>query len=459
MMDPLKPYQEEGTRFLVERQKAILADEPGLGKTRTALEAVKTLTLGSLGRDVLVVAPRMATGVWKREIQKWFGYDVIVYTGLTPPHKRKQLWAEFAERPSGLRPVLIINYNMVLEIAQRQTAWQAIICDEIHIGGLLNRKSKTYSNFRRLQSRFLFLLTGTPVRRDPSDLYAPLALLNPYQFNSYWTFVKHYCIVLDTHFGYEIAPRPKDVSAYKKMLDKYLIRHTKKQVLKELPPKTRTAVPLDMTKEQAKLYRRMAKELIMELESGEYVLAANTITKITRLRQLLVSPQLLGSKERGAALEALIELVIDEYYSERAVVVCTPYRNATTLIAEELTALGASVFVIHGKIEQAAADIAEQFQACQSKRKALVYTVKSGASFTAHAASTAFFVGYEWSAIDNLQAEDRIHRIGQTDPVNIYYFLHSGTIDEAIMERLDEKTMAKNWVLYPEEVVKCLKGL
>jgi SNF2 family DNA or RNA helicase len=100
------------------------------------------------------------------------------------------------------------------------------------------------------------------------------------------------------------------------------------------------------------------------------------------------------------------------------------------------------------------------FQRDRSVRKALVYTIKSGASFTAHSASTAFFVGYEWSAIDNLQAEDRIHRLGQTDPVNIYYFMHKNTIvDDMVMQKLDDKQMAANWILRPDEVLTEIKKI
>jgi SNF2 family DNA or RNA helicase len=79
-------------------------------------------------------------------------------------------------------------------------------------------------------------------------------------------------------------------------------------------------------------------------------------------------------------------------------------------------------------------------------------------SFNAFSASNAFFVGAEWSAIENWQAEDRIHRIGQvSDRVNIYYLLYPDTIDDPILQRLDENTFAQNWVLDPLKLLDRLK--
>ena len=83
-----------------------------------------------------------------------------------------------------------------------------------------------------------------------------------------------------------------------------------------------------------------------------------------------------------------------------------------------------------------------------------IYTIKSGASWTATDANVAFFLGYEWTCIDNEQAEDRIHRIGQEKSVRIHYILHPNTVDNLVMDKLDTKAYASNWSLKPEELMR-----
>jgi SNF2 family DNA or RNA helicase len=307
-------------------------------------------------------------------------------------------------------------------------------------------------------------LTGTPVRRGPQDLYAPLHLINDYIFSSYWEFVNKHCITIKDTFGITIEPRPKDVQSFKDMLKPYMIRRTKKEVLHELPPKTRQAIPIQMLPEQERIYNKLLTDMFYEDQGGSFIITPSKATLILRLRQLLVAPRLLGIDADSAALEALKEMAEEHFNAGRSIVVCTPFKEGVYCILEELEKLpGLSGHLYMIKGQQTAEEIhktTQGFQQDKSVRKALVYTIKSGASFTAHSASTAFFVGYEWSAIDNLQAEDRIHRLGQTDPVNIYYFMHKNTIvDDMVMQKLDDKQMAANWILRPDEVLTEIKKI
>ncbi|MFA7017825.1 MAG: SNF2-related protein [Sphaerochaetaceae bacterium] len=450
----LREYQEAGVDFLVEKHRAILADEPGLGKTVTALTALKRL--GIEEGPILVIGPKISLGVWRDEAMKWFGDESLLYSGDIPVHKRSTV-LEKLERDK--IPLLITNYAMIGDILQYRTAWQAVICDEIHLGGLLNHKSATFGKVRRLRYRYMFLITGTPVRRNPADLFAPLHLLDPFKFKSYWSFVWKHCIVIEGPFGKSIEARPKNPLGLNAMLQQYLIRRTKKKVLKELPPKTRQALKIRMTKGQAKLYTQLAEIMMVDIDRDSVVAAPNEAVQVLRLRQMLVTPQLLESREKGAALEELKELVDMEFASGRSVAVCTPFRQAVPYVREVLEELTGYIYEIHGKMKRQAADVAMAFQGCPTHRKCIIYTIKSGASFTVHAASTAFFVGYEWSAIDNLQAEERLHRIGQLNPVNIYYLMYEDAVtDQQVMDKLDDKQMASNWILRPHEIIQKLRG-
>lgn len=279
----LRPYQQENVDFLTKRHRAILADEPGLGKTLSTLTTIKSLGIGS-GPILVVAAPKVALGVWRDEAKKWYNLDSMIFSGDIPPHKRKGLLEAFEEETI---PLLIISYPMLSTILKWRRGWQAIICDEIHLGGLLNRNTVAHKSLKKFAYRYLFLLTGTPIRRGPQDLFAPLQLIDPFAFSSYWRFVYQHCIVIEGQFGKSIESKPKEPKAFKQMLGTYLIRHTKKESLKDLPPKIRQALKLTMNKEQAKVYQELCDEMIAEC-GDNLLMVQNEAVKLIRLRQGLI---------------------------------------------------------------------------------------------------------------------------------------------------------------------------
>lgn len=453
----LRDYQKKDVEFIVKQHKIIDGSEPGTGKTLVALTAAKDLSASS----ILIICPKISFGVWEQEALKWYNWESTIYTGT--PTQRTRIWKNFIVEN---RTIMITNYAKLAEVLNLRPNWHTIIADEVHQGGLLNHKTVAFKTFKKFKSASLMLLTGTPIRRGPQDLWTLLHLCAPRQFTSYWSFLNQYCIVLTDMYGQHIEGRPKNVPEYNAMLTPYFIRHTKKAVLKDLPDKTRQAIPLELEKEQKRMYVELVNTMMTEAANGNYIVTPNLMTQTLRLRQLLIAPQMLGAKESGIVIEALCDMLIDEFESGRAVTICTPFRQAIPYIiiaiskrTEKEYGVPVPVYQIHGQIREPAATIAQKFQDYASNKKVLIYTIKSGTSFTAHSASTCFFLGYEWSAIENLQAEDRIHRIGQINKVMVYYLLVKGTVDEIVMHKLDEKQMAANWILEPAKMLQQLKEL
>lgn len=437
----LRPYQTQGVTFLEQAQRAILADEPGLGKTLQTIMALEKLQGNNGG--TLIVAPKMALGVWEDEIRKWTGKSSIIYDG--SPKQRAKLWMSFQEE-SDIQ-FLITNYAKLKELYELRRTWNSIVCDEIHSGGLLNHKTQAYENLRKLNSTNLFLLTGTPIKRGPQDLFAPLSLVNSKAFKSYWGYVNKYCVVINDTFGKSIEGRPKDPALFKQMLKPYFLHRKKKDHLEELPDKIRQPIPINMTKKQAKLYDQMNTEMMID-DDGKLILSPSAMTQSLRLRQLLVTPRLLDIDEDGAALEALPELLDEEFQAGNPCVIFTPFRQAIPHIVNKLDDNFAKtkkpavnqINIVQGgmkshEITKAVAD----FQNSKDVRRVLIVVIKSGAAFTATAGKTAFFLGYEWNPNENIQAEDRLHRLGQNKAVRIHYLLHKDTIDEHVKEVLNDK--------------------
>ena len=451
-------YQEEGIRFLVERKRAILADQPGLGKTRQVLLALAELRANT----VLVLSPKSAIGVWVAESERWIPYaaHAIAYEGT--PYERKRLWDTFqtlTRETQAPMVILVTTYAMIPEVSSLRPYWDAIVCDEYQLSGLVNRKTKRFAWIKALSSRYLFFLSGTPILHGPHDLWPLLNRIDPQRFNSFWNFVRDYCIVSKTPFGLKIEGRPKNIQQFKELIRPYLLRRKKEQVYTQLPPKIRQAIPLTMTPTQRRLYEQLENELVADLGDGRILATPTKLAQITRLRQVLVTPQLLGHAEEGAALQTLPELVREEFDAGRAVAVFTPFRQAIPYIWKAISSSVPRVtpMIVHGGMS--GRDIARavsRFQRFPGK-KVLISTIKGATAYTAHAASVAFFVGFEWSLNDNEQAEDRLHRVGQTQSVHIKYLLHKGTVEDDMIEVLSGKKLWSEMILDPETVLRKLR--
>lgn len=274
----LRSYQQEGVNIMYGRKYNLNYDDMGLGKTLTTLwtaiyKAEDLFTDDNVERadypeHILIVCPKKALYVWQDEIQKWFGLDSLIYAGT----KKQRDKMRIPDETSGCSqieffPFIITTYGMLEEL-RAALPWRGIIADEIHEAGLLNHKTKTYANFSKYIGKisWFFLLTGTPIRQGVIDCYAPLHLVDPNVFKNYWQFVNSYCIVTETTFGKQIERNPKDIKGFRKILNRYMIRRLKSEVLKDLPGKQRQSISLEMTKKQAKAHQDILNEFIYDDE-------------------------------------------------------------------------------------------------------------------------------------------------------------------------------------------------
>lgn len=462
--DALRNYQKDGIKTMQTRLFNLNYDDMGLGKTIVTLYSAiqkakylfsdRNLSRLDFAEHILIVCPKKALYVWKEEITKWFNLESIIYSG-TVTQRKKLLERDnngFCELD--FSPFIITTYGMLEELKDKLN-WCGIIADEIHEAGLLNHKTKTYKTFEGYIKRikWFYLLTGTPIRQGVIDCYAPLHLVAPDIFKNYWSFVNSYCIVTNTPFGKQIERNPRDIKGFRKMLDKYMVRRLKSEVLKDLPGKQRQPIILEMTKKQAKAHQDVLKEFVYN-DEDTLVVSQNAMTAMLRARQILVTPRLLGIDEDGAAFDYLKEEGKYLLESNKPFVVFTPFRQAIPLIEDLINSIGmgTKIYTITGGLKPS--EFANQWQGFMqdlSTNKVLLCVIKSGASFHATVASDCFFLGYEWDFNLNSQAEDRLCRLGQTNFVNCRYLLHKDTVDENVKERLNDKNNASNWIIGTEQ--------
>lgn len=471
----LLDYQKEMVDFMRPRTGVLHYADMGLGKTLTTLVSI----FEKEAYPCLIVCPKFALSVWEAELQKWFDEPAIIYTGT--PKQREQLWKEY--HTTGTR-FLITNYEMVEEVAFRsgydvasksrykpllakyKYKWRGIICDEIHQGGLFNYKTQKFKIISKLSRAIEVkcLLSGTPYRQGCVDFYGPLHIADPGKFDSYWPFVTKYCVRTKSPFGIQIERNPANIQLFRKMLSDYMIRMTKEEVLDQIPGKIRQTLWVDMNKEQKKVYDELSEELMTFIDnSGELLLTPSQLTLAIRQRQILACPQVLGLAKRGGAIDMIVDhshLSLDE---SAPVVVFTPFRRAVPILEQafqEEYGKDLEIYKITGGLT--ADEFGAQWKGFQNSKKprVLLCVIKSGASFQATAASTAYFLGAEYDFNLNVQAEDRLNRLGQTKLVNIYYVMHKGTVDEAVAAKLNEKHTAANWVIGTQaEYVNMLRNM
>ena len=413
----------------------------------------------------VIVCPKFSLMVWKVELERWLGMDSVIYSG--KPKQREEQWKEFIT--SGCK-FLITNYEMVAEVAERSGVmitrgkptkyynktifrWKGFIADEIHMGGLFNQKTQKYKAIKKFTKEIpvRYLLTGTPMRQGCVDLYGPLSIVDPLRFDSYWKYVNKYCTIVQDMFGKSIERNPANIEAFRAMLRNYMVRRVKEEVLAELPGKQRQAFTVTMNAKQQKFYDELTENLIAEVpDTGDFIITPGQLTLLVRQRQILACPKMLGIDDNGSALEAILEhshLSLDE---GKPIAIFTPFKQAVPFIEEEMKKehSGLHVYKITGGLTAEEFGSAWQsFQNDRYQKRLLICVIKSGASFQATAAATAYFLGYEWDFTLNEQAEDRLNRMGQKNFVNIHYMVYKGTADDRVLGALNSKKSSSNLVV------------
>jgi SNF2 family DNA or RNA helicase len=437
----IRPYQMDGLNFLVNRPRAALFDEPGLGKSMQALLAMRDL-VPAPGR-VLIVAPGDAVGVWKDEVAFWLSEESATFYGPRAD-------------PSALvsQGVVITNYHRLATVFERH--WDGVIFDESQM--LRNRKTRTL--FVTVRSAFdqqrrglgkvpVFFLSGTPIVKAAGDLWPILHLIDRQRWSSYWRFVQTYSVTWQDQFGWHV----EGVTNAKGLWDEVssvALRRTVAEVQPSLPPKVRQRVPLTMTARQAKAYREMERDMIAEIDNGDGVLLApSVLARETRLRQLLACPRLVGVDDDGAALDALAEVAASH---NRPFVVFTPFAEAIPYVQARLEAAGRTVYTVRGGMGERFRESVAGFKVSASLKDepapVLVATVQMGKSWSvAEVTHEVYFLEYDWNVTTQVQAESRLHRNEQTDTVFARYLVHEKSHDFDALDILAGKKRLADVIL------------
>ena len=409
-------YQRAGVRFLdLAGGRGIIADQMGLGKT---LQSLAYLQLHPELRPAVIVVPASLKINWQREIDKWMTTwkRTMVLSGTKP----KSLSVCDAE-------IFIINYDILSKWADELIKLRpsVLIADEAHYAkNTKSARSKALKQLARKISRVI-LLTGTPVTNRPKELFPLLNMVAPGDWPSFFPFAERYCNAQHNGWGWDFNGA-SNLSELHEKIKPYVVRRTKDQVLKELPSKRRVTLPVSMTRADRKVYLSelsKARKAIIESDS----LGAEHLALIEKAKQAAV---------RGKLRQA-IEWIENFINGGDKLIVFATHKF---VVNELMDAFGDAAVKITGDVSQDdRQDAVDRFQRDSDVQLFVGNIRAAGVGLTLTAASDVLFLEFAWTPGDMEQAEDRAHRIGQTDSVTAWYMVAEHTIDEDIVELLESK--------------------
>ena len=322
-------------------------------------------------------------------------------------------------------------YPIVDIINKNSDKINMIVADECH--KMRNPESEQGQQFLKTQARTMIALTGTPLLNTPLDLYIILKWLG-YEEHSFYQFKMHYCR-FGGFGGYEIIGY-KHLDQLQDTLDGVMIRRLKKDVL-DLPDKIYMPEYIEMSDKQHKIYDEVRSDM---LENIDLIRASvNPLSEMIRLRQATGYTGILSSTvKESTKLDRLVELVDDIVQNDEKVLIFSNWTTMTDVICEKLNKY--NPMSITGKVSDDVRSVyVKRFQH-SVQEKVLVGTIGAmGTGLTLTAATNVIFFDEPWNRAIREQAEDRAHRIGTKQSVNIYILMEKNTIDERIHKLVEDK--------------------
>jgi SNF2 family DNA or RNA helicase len=440
-----RPYQLEDAHKIVQwGGRGILGHKTGLGKTLIALTVWEQL---QQPRRVLVVGTNSSMSVWLREIPRWTGCPAVHVTGSQGERALKFRAVRELFMHTDVPAFVLCNFDILRrELATLQKLpLEMLIIDEAH--KVRNRKTASWKAIKALKTKYCVAASATLASRGPQDLWGILNILDPYSFTSYWRYVNTFCYVNAGPFGREVVGAKNANILWKMLTSKYYTSRTYEEVLPDLPPVTREVVEVDIADDypQDSVYWQLNKEMMASFPSDDAIettfrmLVPNALSKITRLRQLLVSPEILGLHTVGAGIRYLMEALEDDPHT----VIFTPFADALPFIKQALEKVESvrGVFTLQGGMKPE--EVVSRIEAFKHNQGVMICTIAFAQSFSLDTVHTAYFLGFSWDPTENIQAEGRLRRMDSklTEGVVVKYIVHSGTIDESVREVLNGKQM------------------
>ena len=421
----LRDYQVDGYRWMVKLDSwgagACLGDDMGLGKT---LQTIAFLLHKKEQGASLVIAPASVILNWRNELGKFS--PTLGVRVLNAATDRAE-----AIRGAGPGDVVITTYGLLgseIDLLSSRT-WNVTVLDEAHI--IRNRRTKTSEAAMRLSSASRIILTGTPVQNYLGELWNLFQFLNPGLLGSYEKFHAKFIVPIQQHQDSERSEQ------LRKIVQPFMLRRTKAEVIDELPDKTEVIRYVSFTPEEMLLYEDM-REKARTAIAGARKVNMRLLSDITKLRQCACSATLVRDGWIGATskVEAFSELIGEILEGGNKVLVFSQFTSFLSLCKEALDKSGIPYFYLDG-----ATPIGKREQMVRSFQEGgqgnagvfMISLMAGGLGLNLTAANYVIHLDPWWNPAAEQQATDRAYRIGQRQSVTVYHLISQNTIEEKIL--------------------------
>ncbi|MEY2871123.1 MAG: hypothetical protein RLZZ146_1046 [Bacteroidota bacterium] len=488
----LRNYQLEGyswIRFMQQnRFGALLADDMGLGKTIQTLAQLQHLALeyqkekaqqplsavaggestaeiteivnAPLASDgkplppeamhngpILIIAPKSLLYNWMSESAKFCpALKTALYSGLN----RQKMVPTF-----GKLDLVVMSYGTMRNDVEvlRNYRFNCIVLDESQ--AIKNPSSQTSRALLKLQSRSRIALTGTPIENTLLDIWSQMNFLNPGLLGSYTYFEKQFIRPI------EKGANPQKTEELRKLIDPFVLRRTKKQVMKELPPKIEKVHFCEMSAEQAELYESVKNQYRNEIlnhvtELGISKSRLKIFNGLMHLRQIALNPTLKDVNYEGGSGkdDEIMRMLLRAVANGHKVLFFSQFVGYLKVFEDMFEQQGVEYCYLDGSMDekerQAQIDL---FQNDDKKRVFLLSLRAGNSGLNLTAADYVFLADPWWNPFTMKQAEDRAHRIGQDKPVFSYKFITKDTIEEKILALQAKKAALAESVIPDEDSI------
>lgn len=433
MIPPLFPFQVEDEQLALQWKDVYLGHEMGLGKTRMALDIAGHYNkIGSRFR-ILVLCPGGLTGVWQGEIEQWKPdwHSYVVKNGKDD----QGIWSFLSPNES---PVVICSYSLAFELpvlrVLQKLRWRTVIFEEAHhLSGMQSLRSRACLKNLYPKADHAIFISGSIKRNKTVDIFPVAHTIKPDIFPSYNKFVSDFCSIEETGRGRIVRDGNKAQSETLGRLIKrhFFLHRTKEEVFDQFPKNLKQIVRLQSDAVDNWRNQEAAKDFVLE---AQYLLRMNRapaegsgfqaqMQEFGLIKAPLVADYAAALKEEGV---------------KHQVIFCW-YRSTVDAMTEELQKRGLSTITLKGGDPKKHEKIA-QFQA--GKVDCFVSSFSGAEGITLTRANYCIMAELSFVLKDNVQAPDRIHRIGQTETCYTKFMLLQNQVDDAMYNGF----ISKKWV-------------
>ncbi len=464
-----KPYEHQQKMLdqLVEENRSCfgLFWEMGLGKSKLVVDYAASLFKQQKITSVLIIAPKGVYRNWVDQIDIHLVDDIERELLVWQPNWTKTFIAQMISvstpKDDDTLRIFIMNVESlsspkgasILDKFLELNDKTFLIVDEST--AVKNHKANRTKNLLKSipKAAYRFILTGSPVTNSPLDLYSQMAVLGM-DFGNFYAFKNRYAVLRKQNFG----GRPFDQVVGFQRLDELSdrIQPLTSRLLKndclDLPDKIYLTREVLLSKEQEKHYKEMKALALTMLESGELSTSASALTTLIRLQQITLG---FAKPDDGETIDLpnnrLSELM--QVLSEadgKVVIYCTFRHSIKQIETEIIKQYGQdSVCTYYGDTKsEKRQEVINDFQNPDSKLRFFIGQISTaGYGITLTASSLCIFFSNSFNLADRLQAEDRLHRIGQSKSVTYVDFISPKTIDVKIIKALRSKIDIASTVL------------